>query len=115
MIAKYVLLKSASLTTFLQDCYPSNSSSNLEFVLKPCRRCYAMAEQASHHNVQAAPPKPFQNIPNRRATGVDYFTPAQSPPAGTALSENPPKLFQSVKVRGVTFPNRIFVSEQTSF
>lgn len=44
-----------------------------------------------------------------------YFTPAQIPPSGTALSPQPddkpiPKLFQSIKIRGVEFHNRIFVS-----
>lgn len=54
-------------------------------------------------------------IPNVPAKGISYFTPAQVPPAGTAgdaESERSgiPKLFQPLTIRGVTFPNRIFVS-----
>ncbi|TFK73404.1 FMN-linked oxidoreductase [Pluteus cervinus] len=50
------------------------------------------------------------NNANVPASGVPYFTPAQVPPAGTAVSEEPPKLFQPLKIRGVEFPNRIFLS-----
>lgn len=51
---------------------------------------------------------------NAAAPGVPYFTPFQNPPAGTALvpqsdGKAVPKLFQPLKIRGVTFPNRIFV------
>lgn len=45
---------------------------------------------------------------------VPYFTPLQSPPAGAAfVTENGkqvPKLFQPLKLRGLTLPNRIFLS-----
>lgn len=56
-----------------------------------------------------------QSIPNTAAPGVSYYTPAQNPPAGTALNPQPsgrpiPKLFQPLKIRGVEFQNRIFVS-----
>ncbi|KAF8069076.1 FMN-linked oxidoreductase [Lyophyllum atratum] len=52
------------------------------------------------------------NIP---AEGISYFTPAQIPPAGTAVVPQPdnrpiPKLFQPLKIRGVEFQNRIFLS-----
>jgi hypothetical protein len=52
---------------------------------------------------------------NIAAEGISYFTPAQVPPAGTALDPQPcgekiPKLFQPLKIRGVEFQNRIFVS-----
>ncbi len=58
-----------------------------------------------------APP----DIENKAAQGISYFTPAQVPPAGSAASPQsdgslPPKLFQPLKVRGVTFHNRIGVS-----
>uniref|UniRef100_A0A8H8CJY1 NADH:flavin oxidoreductase/NADH oxidase N-terminal domain-containing protein n=1 Tax=Psilocybe cubensis TaxID=181762 RepID=A0A8H8CJY1_PSICU len=51
---------------------------------------------------------------NTPAPGVPYFTPFQNPPAGTALVPQSdgkaiPKLFQPLRIRGVTFPNRIFV------
>ncbi|KAI0345915.1 FMN-linked oxidoreductase [Trametopsis cervina] len=52
---------------------------------------------------------------NAPAPGVPYFTPAQDPPAGTAFDPQPdgkaiPKLFQSLKIRGVEFHNRIWLS-----
>jgi hypothetical protein len=52
---------------------------------------------------------------NVAAKGISYFTPAQVPPAGTALDPQPhgrkiPKLFQPLKIRGMEFQNRIFVS-----
>ncbi|KAL5536987.1 OYE32_1 [Sanghuangporus sanghuang] len=55
------------------------------------------------------------SIPNVPAPNTPYFTPAQVPPAGTVLSPQPdgksiPKLFQPIKIRGVEFHNRIFVS-----
>ena len=51
---------------------------------------------------------------NKPAPGVPSFTPAQLPPSGTALDPQPdgkpiPKLFQPLRVRGVTFQNRIWV------
>lgn len=63
----------------------------------------------THHNVPAAPPKDFKDIPNPPAKGISYYTPAQEPVAGTALSENPPKLFTPLKIRGMTMQNRIVV------
>ncbi|KAJ3556811.1 hypothetical protein NM688_g1811 [Phlebia brevispora] len=52
---------------------------------------------------------------NTPAPNVPYFTPAQVPPAGTAVDPQPdgkpiPKLFQPLKIRGVEFQNRIWVS-----
>ena len=49
----------------------------------------------------------FDNPP---AVGAPYYTPAQTPPSGSAISENPPKLFKPLTVRGVTFQNRIFLA-----
>lgn len=59
------------------------------------------------------------DIANKPAEGISYFTPAQVPPAGSAATPQsdgiePPKLFQSFQVRGVTFHNRIGVGRQTS-
>lgn len=60
-------------------------------------------------------PQPnFPDIDNKAAAGISYYTPAQIPPAGTAASPQsdgsaPPKLFQSLKLRGATFHNRIGV------
>lgn len=51
---------------------------------------------------------------NRPASNIHYFTPAQSPPSGTAkpVSGNVqlPNLFTPLRIRGVEFQNRIFVS-----
>jgi len=52
---------------------------------------------------------------NRAAPGVSYFTPAQVPPAGTALrmkdeGQSIPKLFTPLKIRGITLQNRIMLS-----
>ncbi|CAI6332077.1 unnamed protein product [Periconia digitata] len=67
----------------------------------------------SHHGV----PKEVEGedrLENRPAPGVSYFTPLQDPPAGTALgmkdgSDNIPKLFEPLKIRGLTLQNRIGV------
>lgn len=55
------------------------------------------------------------SIENVAASNVPFFTPAQIPPSGTALDPQPdgaaiPKLFTPLKIRGVTFQNRIFLS-----
>ncbi|KAJ5769081.1 NADH-dependent flavin oxidoreductase [Penicillium odoratum] len=52
------------------------------------------------------------DIENKAAEGISYFTPAQTPPAGTAANPQsngsaPPKLFQPITIRGKTFQNRI--------
>ncbi|ESZ97138.1 hypothetical protein SBOR_2496 [Sclerotinia borealis F-4128] len=39
-----------------------------------------------------------------------YKTPAQVPPAGTALSPSPPTLFSPLTIRDITFQNRIWVA-----
>lgn len=54
----------------------------------------------------------IENVP---AKGISYFTPAQIPPSGTAEDPQPdgrsiPKLFQPLKLRGVTFQNRVMLS-----
>ncbi|KAJ5297844.1 hypothetical protein PENANT_c012G04446 [Penicillium antarcticum] len=54
----------------------------------------------------------WPDVSAKPAEGVSYFTPAQSPPAGTArdpqTSGKPiPKLFKPFTVRGVTFQNRL--------
>ncbi|KAI2606791.1 FMN-linked oxidoreductase [Hypoxylon sp. NC1633] len=73
-----------------------------------------------HHSVslstEQAPGLPglaqLRSIPNEAARGVPFYTPAQQPPAGTALDPQPngstiPKLFSPLKIRGATFQNRI--------
>lgn len=59
--------------------------------------------------------KGIPGVKNRGAPGVSYFTPVQNPKAGTAADPQAdgskvPKLFQPLKIRGVTFPNRIGLS-----
>ncbi|KIW45400.1 uncharacterized protein PV06_03794 [Exophiala oligosperma] len=54
-------------------------------------------------------------IINKPAQGISYFTPAQNPPSGTARDPQSdhhaiPKIFQPLKIRGVTFQNRIWLS-----
>jgi hypothetical protein len=60
-----------------------------------------------------------QIILNRPAPNVPYFTPAQDPAAGTAVVPQPdgrpiPKPFQPIKIRDVTFQNRIWVCPHVS-
>ena len=69
-----------------------------------------------HHNVVESKHQDFkhQNIENEAAKGISYYTPTQNPPAGTASDPQPngapiPKLFQPLKLRGVTFQNRLMV------
>ena len=73
-------------------------------------------EMPDHHNIHEAKDQDFshQNIDNEAAKGISYYTPAQHPPAGTASDpqpdgSHPPKLFQSLKLRGLTLQNRIMV------
>lgn len=70
-----------------------------------------------HHNITESKNQDFshQNIENEAAKGISYYTPAQNPPAGTASDpqpdgSHPPKLFQPLKLRGVTLQNRIMLS-----
>ncbi|KAE8381235.1 hypothetical protein BDV26DRAFT_255954 [Aspergillus bertholletiae] len=51
----------------------------------------------------------YEIIDNIAAQGVSYYTPAQDPPAGTQL-EGSVKLFSPITIRGVTFPNRLFLA-----
>ncbi|KAJ3509091.1 hypothetical protein NLJ89_g5400 [Agrocybe chaxingu] len=57
---------------------------------------------------------------NLPAPGISYFTPRQSPPAGTAVTPQKsgkpiPKLFQPLKIRDVEFQNRIFLSPMCQY
>ena len=75
----------------------------------------------AHHNVGEATLQSFkhQTMENEGAPGISYYTPKQNPPAGTASDPQPdgsppPKLFQPLKLRGVTFQNRIMVRLSSS-
>ena len=68
----------------------------------------------AHHNIHQSTDQGFRHqiIENEAAKGISYYTPAQQPPAGTASDpqpngSKPPKLFQPLKLRGVTLQNRI--------
>ncbi|TFK73402.1 FMN-linked oxidoreductase [Pluteus cervinus] len=57
------------------------------------------------------------NVP---AKDIPYFTPAQIPPAGTAAESHRdektfPSLFHPLKIRGLEFQNRIFVSPMCQY
>jgi 2,4-dienoyl-CoA reductase-like NADH-dependent reductase (Old Yellow Enzyme family) len=74
------------------------------------------SKMSSHHCVETheKPPPEHKDVPNPGAKGISYYTPAQTPPAGTASDpqpdgSHPPKLFQPLKIRGVTLQNRIMV------
>ncbi|OTB03217.1 hypothetical protein M426DRAFT_322007 [Hypoxylon sp. CI-4A] len=73
----------------------------------------------SHHSVPSStdqiPDAGPKGIPNKAAKGAPFYTPAQEPPSGTALDPQPDgrpiaKIFTPLKVRGVTFQNRIALS-----
>jgi 2,4-dienoyl-CoA reductase-like NADH-dependent reductase (Old Yellow Enzyme family) len=51
-----------------------------------------------------------QIIDNPAASGISYYTPAQSPLAGTHLSGAPTKLFTPLTLRSLPLPNRLFLS-----
>lgn len=72
-------------------------------------RTFAMAESDTHHGVPAAPPKERPDIPNPGSKRVQYYTPEQDPPAGTAMSANPPSLFTPLKIRDIELTNRVVV------
>ncbi|KAI9845091.1 MAG: hypothetical protein M1837_005095 [Sclerophora amabilis] len=66
---------------------------------------------SSHHAVISD----SKDIANKPAPGVSYYTPAQEPPAGTASDpqpdgSRPPRLFQPIRLRGLTLQNRIMLS-----
>ncbi|KAL9069644.1 MAG: hypothetical protein Q9157_006098 [Trypethelium eluteriae] len=73
----------------------------------------------AHHAVTVKVQGEPHNV-NKAAPGISYFTPAQEPPAGTALGMKEdgkpiPKLFQSLKLRGLTLQNRIMVSPMCQY
>ena len=67
----------------------------------------------SHHNIHHQPATESHNV-NKPAAGVPYFTPAQDPPAGTAMIEegqkSVPKLFRPIQLRGMMMANRLMLS-----
>lgn len=61
---------------------------------------------------------PICNVASK-AKDVPFFTPAQDPPSGTAIRPSDgkavPRLFTPLKIRGVTLPNRIWVSPMCQY
>lgn len=69
---------------------------------------------SAHHDVAGASTKDHDDIPNKGTPGISYYTPKQDPVAGYAAypqsdGSHPPKLFQPLKIRGLTLQNRIMV------
>jgi 2,4-dienoyl-CoA reductase-like NADH-dependent reductase (Old Yellow Enzyme family) len=61
-------------------------------------------------------PPPNGSLANVGAPGVPYYTPAQNPPAGTALDPaSAPTLFQPLRLRDVTQHNRFVVSPMCTY
>ncbi|KAH7364827.1 NADH-dependent flavin oxidoreductase-like protein [Rhexocercosporidium sp. MPI-PUGE-AT-0058] len=52
---------------------------------------------------------------NEAAPDVPFYTPIQSPAAGSALTPNPPTLFSPLKIRDLTFQNRIWVAPMCTY
>ena len=69
-----------------------------------------------HHNVLESEHQDCSNesFQNKAAPNVSFYTPKQDVPAGAAANPQPdgsvpPKLFQALTLKGVTFQNRIMV------
>ena len=68
-----------------------------------------------HHNILEAQEQSFkhQTIENEVAPNISYFTPLQRLPAG--IASDPPKVFQRLKLRGLSLQKRIMVRLLRSF
>jgi len=59
------------------------------------------------------------HLPVKQAPGIPYATPAQEPAPGTFIQtkdgRDQPLLFKPITIRGVTFPNRIFVAPMCQY
>ncbi|OLN87158.1 putative NADPH dehydrogenase C23G7.10c 2 [Colletotrichum chlorophyti] len=69
-----------------------------------------MVAEINQGKSQVSDLNPLDNI---AAEGVSYYTPAQNPVPGTAISTTNaaiPKLFTPLTIRGLTFQNRIFLA-----
>ncbi|KAL1633381.1 NADH-dependent flavin oxidoreductase [Diplodia intermedia] len=72
---------------------------------------------SSHHAI-TEPIYCYHGLLNKAAPGVSYYTPLQSPPAGTALADDDkpiPKLFKPLQIRGLTLQNRIMLSPMCQY
>ncbi|KAF2837529.1 FMN-linked oxidoreductase [Patellaria atrata CBS 101060] len=71
-------------------------------------------DEHPHHALECDT-QPDNQLINRAAPGVSFFTPYQEMPAGKAFEPGKddkqiPKLFQPLKIRGMTMQNRIMLS-----
>ncbi|RYP54910.1 hypothetical protein DL768_000474 [Monosporascus sp. mg162] len=56
------------------------------------------------------------SLVNKAASNVSYYTPAQDPPAGSALDQaSAPTLFRPIKIRNMTLQNRFVVSPMCQY
>ncbi|KAI0526061.1 NADPH dehydrogenase [Xylaria bambusicola] len=56
------------------------------------------------------------SVENKRALGAPFYTPEQSPPAGTAIDPaTAPTLYQPLKIRDMTLQNRFAVSPMCQY
>ncbi|KAJ8118386.1 hypothetical protein ONZ43_g4002 [Nemania bipapillata] len=56
------------------------------------------------------------SVENKAAPGAPYYTPAQEPPAGTALDPaTAPTVFQPLKIRDLEIQNRFMVSPMCQY
>lgn len=60
----------------------------------------------------------YKVVKNIASKAVEYFNPEQVPAPGLGLSgpsDSLPKTFMSIKIRGMTMPNRIWVSPMCQY
>lgn len=93
--------------------YPHRSLNPLDIYNSTSQHPWNMAPPHSHHAVAEGCSEEKYNV-NRAAPGISYYTPAQIPPAGTALEmkedgKSIPKLFTPLELRGLKLHNRIMV------
>ncbi|GAM89356.1 hypothetical protein ANO11243_073930 [Dothideomycetidae sp. 11243] len=73
------------------------------------------------HHGGAQDPKGEDRLNNRPAPNTSYYTPLQSPPAGTAIvpkdksAKDIPKVFQPLRIRGMLMQNRIMLSPMCQY
>jgi hypothetical protein len=68
-----------------------------------------MGSRDVYHGIVAAKPTDRPDISNLGSKRVQYYTPSQDPPAGTAMSKDPPSVFTPLKIRDIEMTNRIIV------
>lgn len=100
-------------------CSSTKSSSSTTTAVEDPPHPLVLSEKSA--SLTVASPAIIMSSPhifNAPAHGIPYFAAAQVPASGTADVPQPdskpiPKLFQPIKIRGVEFQNRIFVSTRS--